>query len=187
MKFSETRLPGAFVVEPEFHADARGFFARTFCTKEFSARGLESRLVQCSVSWSRGQGTLRGLHFQWAPWGEVKLVRCTRGEILDVIVDLRSDSPAFGQHVAVNLSAENHCALYVPKGFAHGFQTLVDDVEVFYQMSDPYVAESSGGINAMDPALGIQWPLPLTQMSEKDRALPSLSEIKDRLFREATR
>jgi dTDP-4-dehydrorhamnose 3,5-epimerase len=182
MKFVETCLPGAFIIEIEPHVDTRGFFARTFCPEEFRAHGLETSLAQCSLSLSREKGTLRGLHFQWAPWGEVKLVRCVRGAILDVIVDLRPGSPTFGQHAAVELSAENRRALYVPKAFAHGLQTLVEDTEVYYQISHAHVPESVAGIQATDPALGIKWPLPLTQRSDKDLGLPKLAELKDRLI-----
>jgi dTDP-4-dehydrorhamnose 3,5-epimerase len=130
------------------------------------------------------KGTLRGLHFQSAPWGEAKLVRCVRGAIWDVVVDLRPGSPTFGSHEALELSAENRRALYVPKSFAHGFQTLADNSEVFYQMSDPYVSDASAGIRAEDPALEIKWPMPVTQISDKDRKLPLLAEIKPTLFRE---
>jgi dTDP-4-dehydrorhamnose 3,5-epimerase len=182
MKFVETGVPGAFIIELERHVDARGFFARTFCPEEFRAHGLETSLVQCSLSLSHEKGTLRGLHFQWAPWGEVKLVRCVRGAIWDVIVDLRPGSPTFGQHTGVELSAENRRAFYVPKGFAHGLQTLMEDTEVYYQISHAHVPESIAGIQATDPALGIKWPLPWTQRSDKDLGLPTLAELKDRLI-----
>jgi dTDP-4-dehydrorhamnose 3,5-epimerase len=181
MIFRETRLPGAFVIELEARKDDRGFFARTFCAEEFATHGLEAQFVQCNLSLSQQKGTLRGLHFQWMPWGEAKLVRCVRGAIWDVIVDLRPESPTFGHHEELELSAENRRALYVPKAFAHGFQTLTDDVEVFYQMSTGYVPEAAGGIRADDPALGIKWPLPVAQMSGKDRQLPTLADIKERL------
>jgi dTDP-4-dehydrorhamnose 3,5-epimerase len=184
MRFIETKLPGAFIIELEPHADERGFFARTFCAWEFSARGLETEFVQCNLSLSRQKGTLRGLHFQRAPWGETKLVRCIRGAMWDVIVDLRPASATFGCHEAVDLSAENRRALYVPKSFAHGFQTLTDDCEVFYQMGSRHVAEAAAGIHAQDPALAVKWPLPVSQMSDKDRTLPLLLEIKNRLFEE---
>jgi dTDP-4-dehydrorhamnose 3,5-epimerase len=185
MKFRETRLSGAFIIELEPHADERGFFARTFCTREFSAHGLETEFVQCNLSLNHHKGTLRGLHFQSAPRGEAKLVRCIRGAIWDVIVDLRPGSPTFGSHEALELSAENRCALYIPKSFAHGFQTLLDSSEVFYQMSDPYVPDASAGIRAEDTVLGIKWPLPVTQISDKDRKLPLLAEIKETLFRKS--
>lgn len=185
MRFIETQLQGAFIIELDPRADERGFFARTFCAWEFSNYGLEKEFVQCNLSLSRQKGTLRGLHFQHAPWCEAKLVRCVRGAIRDVIVDLRPNSSTFGRHEAVELSAENRRALYVPKAFAHGFQTLTDDCEVFYQMSSRHAPDAAGGIRAEDPALGIKWPLSVTQMSDKDRTLPLLSEIKNQLFREA--
>jgi dTDP-4-dehydrorhamnose 3,5-epimerase len=185
MKFRETRLSGAFIIELEPHADERGFFARTFCTREFSAHGLETEFVQCNLSLNHHKGTLRGLHFQSAPWGEAKLVRCIRGAIWDVIVDLRPGSPTFGSHEALELSAENRRALYIPKSFAHGFQTLLDSSEVFYQMSDPYVPDASAGIRAEDTVLGIKWPMSVTQISDKDRKLPLLAEIKETLFRKS--
>ena len=184
MKFLETRLPGAFIIELEPREDERGFFARTFCAWEFSAYHLETSFVQCNLSLSRKKGTLRGLHFQQPPWGEVKLVRSVRGAIWDVIVDLRPDSSTFGCHEAFELSAENRRALYVPRGFAHGFQALTDNSEVFYQMGARYVAEAAAGIHAEDPALGIKWPMPVTEMSDKDRALPALAQVSDQLFRE---
>ena len=181
MKFIETRLKGAFIIELEPHADERGFFARTFCAREFSDHGLETEFVQCNLSLSLQRGTLRGLHFQRAPWGEAKLVRCVRGAIWDVIVDLRPESATFGRHYAVEISAENRDALYVPKAFAHGFQTLADDCEVYYQMSSHHVPEAAAGIRAEDPALGIKWPLPVTQISDKDCVLPTLAEIMGQL------
>lgn len=185
MKFTETSLRGAFVIELEPHVDARGFFARTFCSSEFQTHGLETEFVQCNLSLSHRRGTLRGLHFQWAPWTEAKLVRCIRGGMHDVIVDLRPGSSTFGQHEALELTAENRLALYVPKGFAHGFQTLFDDTEVFYQMSCQHVPEAAAGLRADDPALGIKWPLPLTLMSDKDRKLPCLGELQELLVKQA--
>jgi dTDP-4-dehydrorhamnose 3,5-epimerase len=170
--FTETVLAGAFVVDPEPRADERGWFARTWCQREAVALGLNPRVVQCSVSVNRRRGTLRGLHYQAAPWAEVKLVRCTRGAIHDVIVDLRPYSPTYMQHVAVALSADNHRALYVPEGFAHGFQTLVDDTEVVYQMSEFYAPEHGRGIRWNDPAFGIRWPEPSPILSPRDAALP---------------
>jgi dTDP-4-dehydrorhamnose 3,5-epimerase len=185
MKFRETRLAGAFIIKLEPHADARGFFARTFCADEFAAHGLVAEFVQCNLSLNHQKGTLRGLHFQQAPWGEAKLVRCVQGAIWDVIVDLRPGSPTFGHHEALELSAENRHAFYIPRAFAHGFQTLTDNAEAFYQMSSRHVPEAAAGIRAEDPALGIKWPLSLTQISDKDRMLPLLAEIKNELFREA--
>jgi dTDP-4-dehydrorhamnose 3,5-epimerase len=158
MIFLETPLQGAFLVELQLHADERGFFARTWCQREFEEHGLETRLVQCSVSFNQYAGTLRGLHFQAAPYEEVKLVRCTSGAIFDVIVDLRPTSPTFAGHYAVVLSPSNRRMLYVPRGFAHGFQTLENDTEVAYQMSEFYQPEHSCGVRWNDPAFGVSWP-----------------------------
>lgn len=158
MKFTQTPLGGAFVVDLEPHADERGFFARTFCAREFAAQGLNDRVVQCSFSRNRRRGTLRGMHWQATPHGECKLIRCTRGAIYDVIIDLRRNSPTFRRWFAVELTAENGRALYVPPDCAHGFQTLEDNTEVFYQMSEYFVPESARGVRWNDPAFGIKWP-----------------------------
>ena len=158
MIFTETKLAGAFLIEPERNNDVRGFFARNWSEKEFAEQGLVSRFVEANISFSHKTGTLRGMHYQEAPYGQVKLVRCTSGAIYDVIVDLRSDSPTFKQWTAVELTAQNHLTLYVPLGFAHGFQTLADDSEVTYQVSSVYHPESSSGIRWNDPAIGISWP-----------------------------
>ena len=158
MTFSETPLSGAFLIGLEPLADERGFFARTWCQREFEMHGLEGRLVQCSISVNTHGGTLRGLHYQAPPHEEVKLVRCTRGAIFDVIVDLRSESPTFARHFAAVLSPSNGLALYVPRGFAHGFQTLEDNTEVAYQMSEFYHPESARGVRWNDRAFGIPWP-----------------------------
>ncbi len=176
MRFSETALAGAFLVEIEARQDERGLFARTFCAEEFAARGLEPAVAQCNVSWNRARGTLRGLHFQAAPHEEAKLVRCTRGAMWDVIVDLRPGSPTRGRFVALELDAASRRALYVPRGFAHGFQTLADDTEVFYQMAAPYRPEAARGVRFDDPALAIPWPIADAIVSERDRALPLLDE-----------
>ena len=175
MKFIATKLKGAWIVEPEPHGDARGFFARTFCAREFEANGLATTFAQCSVSLNRARGTLRGLHLQIAPACEAKLVRCTSGALYDVIVDLRPDSPTFLQHLGVELTARNRRALYIPEMFAHGFQTLEDDTEVFYQISEFYAPELARGLRSDDPKLGIQWPLPIATISDKDRNWPLLS------------
>ena len=172
VQFHETKLEGAFVVEPERLEDERGFFARTWCSREFEARGLKSRLVQCSISFNQKKGTLRGMHYQVQPKAEVKLVRCTMGAIYDVIVDLRSESDTFAQWIAEKLTAENRRMLYIPEGFAHGFQTLVDHTEVFYQMSDDYYPEYARAVRWNDPAFGIEWPLPPTVISSRDRTHP---------------
>ena len=174
MRFVPTALAGAYIIEVEPHDDSRGFFARTFCAREFAEHGLETDFVQCSVSMNRTRGTLRGMHYQLPPAGEVKLVRCTAGAIHDVIVDLRQDSPTYLQHFSVDLTARNRCALYVPKTFAHGFQTLEDDTEIFYQMSEFYAPDKSAGVRFDDPKLGIQWPLPVAAIADKDRTWPLL-------------
>ena len=171
MQFHQTRLAGAYVIEPERNQDERGFFARTFCTEEFEKHGLEPSIAQCSVSFNRSRGTLRGLHFQSPPPAEVRVVRCTRGHIFDVIVDLRPDSETHLQWFAAELSAENGRQLYVPEGFAHGFQTLVDECEVYYQMSTPYARERTGGVHHASPSIGIEWPLPVSVISECDASL----------------
>lgn len=159
MIFTETKLKGAFIIEIEPREDERGFFARSWCEDEFQQHGLNTRLVQCNISYNKKRGTLRGMHYQIAPFAETKLVRCTMGAIFDVIVDLRRDSPTYMQWISVELTAENRRALYVPDEFAHGFQTLTDNTEVFYQMSEFYHAECSRGIRWDDPAIGIAWPL----------------------------
>ena len=174
MQFKETPLAGAFVIETEPHEDNRGFFARTFCAREFEAQGLVGTFVQCSLSMTRARGTLRGMHYQLPPACEVKLVRCAAGAIHDVIVDLRRDSPTYLQHFNVDLTAQNRRALYVPKMFAHGFQTLEDGSEVFYQMSEFYAPDESAGVRFDDPKLGIRWPLPVAAIADKDRIWPLL-------------
>ena len=174
MNFEPTRIPGAFVVHPERHADERGFFARTWCADELEAQGLVARLAQASVSWNRRRGTLRGMHWQAAPHEEVKLVACVRGAIWDVIADLRADSPAFRQWLGVRLDAENLDMLYVPPGVAHGFLTLADDTLVHYQISERHQPDHARGVRWDDPALGIAWPEPPVVVSERDRALPLL-------------
>lgn len=171
MIFKETRLGGAFVVEPERFEDERGFFARGWSRREFEGRGLDARLVETNISFNRRRGTLRGMHFQRAPRAQAKLVRCTMGAIYDVVIDLRPDSPTFRGWVGVELSAENRTMLFVPEGFAHGFQTLADDTEVFYQMSDYYAPETAGGVRWDDPAFGIEWPdAPARVINERDAA-----------------
>jgi dTDP-4-dehydrorhamnose 3,5-epimerase len=170
--FVATRLAGAFVIEPERREDARGFFARTWCQREFTEQGLNARLVQCNVSFNKKRGTLRGMHYQVAPHEEAKLVRCTRGSIYDVIIDLRPASPTFKAHVGVILTDQSRKMLYVPEGCAHGFQTLEDETEVFYQMSEGYAPDCARGIRWDDPAFGIRWPLEERTMSERDRRYP---------------
>lgn len=158
MIFTETKLAGAFILDLEMHTDSRGFLARSWSASEFAARGLNPQVAECNVSFSKRKGTLRGMHFQWPPHAQVKLVRCTAGAIFDAIIDLRPESPTFKQWVAVELTAENRRLLYVPGGFAHGFQTLADDSEVYYQMSDVYAPEFAGGVRWNDSAFGIEWP-----------------------------
>lgn len=169
MIFTETELTGAFIIELETLEDERGFFARTWCEQEFGARGLNPRLVQCNISFNRKKGTLRGMHYQTAPYGEAKLVRCTNGAIYDVIIDLRPDSPTFKRWVAVELTNDNRRALYIPEGLAHGFQSLKDNAEVFYQMSEFYRPEYAGGVRWDDPAFDIRWPVDEVIISARDR------------------
>lgn len=175
MIFVETALRGAFVIEPEPFEDSRGFFARTWCEREMSKQGLETKLVQCSISFNNTRGTLRGMHFQAAPCEETKIVRCTRGSIHDVILDLRQGSPTFKRHIEVTLSAANHKMLYVPKNFAHGFLTLEDATEVFYQMSEFYSSDHGRGVRWNDPAFGIRWPFVPTVISDRDRNYPDFN------------
>jgi dTDP-4-dehydrorhamnose 3,5-epimerase len=170
--FTETRLAGAFVIELERHSDQRGFFARTYCQQEFEAHGLNTQVVQCNVSFNKRKGTLRGMHYQAAPFAEAKLVRCTSGSIYDVIIDLRPGSATFKQYCAVELSAENRRMLYIPEDFAHGFQTLQDDTEVFYQMAERYSAEHARGVRWNDPAFGIAWPDGERIIIDRDRNYP---------------
>lgn len=158
MVFVETKLEGVYIIEVEKREDKRGFFARTFCYHEFEAHGLNPRVVQCSTSFNKKKGTLRGMHYQVPPYGEVKVVRCTAGAIYDVVVDLRPESRTFKQWVAVELSGEDGRMFYIPERLAHGFQTLVDNTEVFYQMSEFYHPECVRGLRWNDPAFGIVWP-----------------------------
>jgi dTDP-4-dehydrorhamnose 3,5-epimerase len=158
MRFEELHLGGAYVIEPERKEDERGFFARTWCRREFAAHGIDCDWVQCNISFNKRRGTLRGMHYQIAPHEEAKLVRCTMGALCDVIVDLRPNSPRRGQWAAVELTADNRRMLYVPPGFAHGFQTLADDTEVFYQMSEFHCPEAARGVRWNDPTLAIDWP-----------------------------
>jgi dTDP-4-dehydrorhamnose 3,5-epimerase len=162
-------------MDPEPREDERGFFARTWCERECGERGMNLHVAQCNVSFNKKVGTLRGLHYQAAPFEEAKLVRCTHGSIYDVIVDLRPASPTFKRHLAVVLSAGNRRALYVPEGCAHGFQTLEDDTEVFYQMSAPYSADHARGVRWDDPAFGIEWPAAERNMADRDRAYPDFA------------
>ena len=172
MIFLPTELDGVFVLEPERREDARGYFARTFDRDEMAAHGLETAVMQCSTSVNHLRGTIRGLHFQVAPYAEAKLVRVTRGAVFDVVVDVRPGSPTRGRHVAAVLSAEKGNLIYVPPGFAHGFQTLEDQTEVYYQISAPYSAAHARGYPWDDPKLEIPWPEPMTMISDRDLQLP---------------
>ncbi|MGB8954079.1 MAG: dTDP-4-dehydrorhamnose 3,5-epimerase [Tumebacillaceae bacterium] len=173
MNVRELALPGAFLIEVEKKEDERGYFARSYCREEFRDHGLNPDLAQCNISYNHKKGTLRGLHYQAAPYEEAKLVRCTRGSIYDVIVDIRPDSPAYCQWVAVELSAERNNMLYIPEGFAHGFQTLTDGAEVFYQISQMYDAGSARGIRYDDPAFGVKWhEVGIEVISERDLLFP---------------
>ncbi|MBI4687487.1 MAG: dTDP-4-dehydrorhamnose 3,5-epimerase [Nitrospirae bacterium] len=169
MKFIQTQLKGAYIIEPEKIYDNRGFFARTFCQREFKEYGLNLNLAQCNISFNAVKGTLRGMHYQEAPYEEAKLVRCTMGAIYDVIIDLRHKSETFKQWAAVELTAEKRNMLYIPEGFAHGFITLTDNTEVFYQMSEFYAQEYARGVRWNDPAFGITWPVDITVIADKDR------------------
>jgi dTDP-4-dehydrorhamnose 3,5-epimerase len=176
-------LPGAAVVELELNIDDRGLFARTWCSREFAEAGLPSTIVQSNLSHTHLRGTIRALHYQRPPSREGKVVRCIRGGIFDVIVDIRPDSPAFLKHVGVELSAANRLALYIPPGFAHGFQTLEADAEVWYQMTDFYQPGLTGGLRWNDPAFAIQWPLEPTTMNERDATYPDLDRGELECFR----
>jgi dTDP-4-dehydrorhamnose 3,5-epimerase len=176
MIFRETEIGEVWVVEAERHTDERGFFARTWDTDDFARRGLNARLVQCSISYNRLHSTLRGLHYQAAPHQEAKLVRCTHGAIFDVAVDLRPASPTFKGWCGVELSAENRLALYIPEGCAHGFLTLADDCEIFYQMSQFYSPESARGVRWDDPAFGIRWPGEVVVVTDRDRSYPDFAQ-----------
>jgi dTDP-4-dehydrorhamnose 3,5-epimerase len=181
MIFTETTLLGAFILDAQRHTDDRGFFARAFCQREFAEHGLNPVIAQANVALSHACGTVRGMHFQYPPSADTKLVRCTRGALLDVIVDLRPESPTFLGHVAVELTAENGRALYVPERFAHGYQTLMDHTEATYMAGSFYTPQAEGGLRFDDPALGLSWPLPISAVSAKDRAFPLLIEIEESL------
>jgi dTDP-4-dehydrorhamnose 3,5-epimerase len=180
VRFKEARLPGAWVIDPEPQRDERGLFARTFCAEEFYRHRLSPRVAQCSVSFNQLRGTLRGMHLQAPPHAETKLVRCTRGSIFDVIVDLRPDSRTYLEWFGIELSADNRTALYIPEGCAHGFQTLEDESEVHYQISVPYEPSAFRGYHFASPAFGIRWPLLPTVVSDRDKALDSLERSPSR-------
>lgn len=181
MIFTETHLKGAYVLDLERREDDRGFFARTFCQREFEQHGLRPLIAQTNIAWNPRRGTLRGMHFQYPPAAETKLVRCTRGAILDIIVDLRPESPTYLESFAVELTADNRRALYVPERFAHGYQCLADETETSYQVGEFYAPGLEGGLRHDDPRVALAWPLPVTTMSPKDRAWGLLSEVEPAL------
>ena len=186
MIFTETKLKGAFILDLERREDTRGFFARAFCQNEFKANGLKPIIVQANIAFNFKKGTVRGMHFQFPPAAETKLVRCTRGAIVDIIVDLRPESATFLQWVAVELNEENQRALYVPERFAHGYQTLRDNTDTSYQVGEFYTPEAEGGLMYNDPRLGLKWPMPATVISEKDQKFPLFDEVESELRRKMT-
>lgn len=181
MIFSETKLKGAFVIDLERREDSRGYFARTFCQREFEEKGLTLIIVQTSVASNIKKGTLRGMHFQYPPAAETKLVRCIRGSILDVVIDLRPESETYLHHVAVELNEENQRAIYVPQRFAHGYQVLRDNTDVTYQMSEYYSPETEGGCLYDDPRFGLNWPMEVTVISERDQHFPTFDQLESEL------
>ena len=183
MIFTETKLKGAFIIDLERRSDERGFFARAFCQHEFRDHGLKPGIAQANIASNHRKGTLRGMHFQYPPMAETKLVRCTRGAILDIIVDLRPESRTYLQHVAVELNEENMTALYVPERFAHGYQALRDGTDTSYQVGEFYAPNTEGGLRHDDPQLGLEWPLPVSVISPKDEAFRPLREIEGELKR----
>ena len=186
MIFTETKLKGAFIIDLERREDSRGFFARAFCQKEFAAHGLKPAIAQANLAYNLKQGTLRGMHFQYPPAAETKLVRCTRGAILDIIVDLRPESPTYLQHITVELNEDNHRGLYVPERFAHGYQALRDHTETSYQVGEFYTPGAEGGLLCHDPKLGLKWPLPVSVISEKDQKFGMLAEIEPEVRKRMT-
>lgn len=176
MIFTETKLKGAFILDLERREDSRGFFARVFCQKEFEAHGLKPVIAQVNVGHNRKKGTVRGMHFQFPPAAETKAVRCTRGAILDIIVDLRPESPTYLEHIEVELNEDNQRTLFVPERFAHGYQVLCDNTDTLYQVGEFYTPGAEGGLLYDDPALGLKWPLPVSVISDKDRAWRSYAE-----------
>jgi len=189
MNFTETKLKGAFLIDLERREDPRGFFARAFCQHEFAEHGLKPIIAQANIAFNKKKGTTRGMHFQFPPAAETKFVRCTRGAILDIIVDLRPESPTFLQHIAAELTEDNYRALYVPERFAHGYQVLRDDTDTSYQVGEFYTPGSEGGLLYSDPHLGLVWPLPVTVISDKDKLWKPFREqeqsIRQNMQREA--
>jgi dTDP-4-dehydrorhamnose 3,5-epimerase len=186
MIFTETKLPGAFIIDLEPRVDERGFFARSFCQNEFEAHGLKPVIAQANLAFNARKGTVRGMHFQYPPAAETKVVRCTRGRIIDIIVDLRPESPTYMQHVSVELGEDDHRAIYVPERFAHGYQALEDKTETSYQVGEFYTPSAEGGLRFDDARLGLKWPLPPSVISEKDKAFRPLSEIEPEVKRRMT-
>jgi dTDP-4-dehydrorhamnose 3,5-epimerase len=181
--FTETRLRGAFIIDLDRKEDTRGYFARAFCQEEFRAHGLEPVIAQGNIAYNRRKGTIRGMHFQYPPAAETKLVRCVRGAILDIIVDLRPESPTYLQHVAVELTGDNQRALYVPERFAHGYQALADDTYTTYSVGEFYTPNCEGGLMYNDAGLGLEWPLPVSVISDKDQRFPALRDVEPELKR----
>ncbi len=186
MIFTETELRGAHLIDLEPREDSRGFFARSFCQHEFEAHGLKPVIAQANLAYNKLKGTVRGMHFQIPPAAETKLVRCTRGAILDIIVDLRPESPTYLRHIEVELDEDNHRALYVPERFAHGYQVLVDKTETSYQVGEFYSPPNERALRYDDPMLGLTWPLPVSVISDKDKVAPLLETWEARLKREMT-
>jgi dTDP-4-dehydrorhamnose 3,5-epimerase len=186
MVFTETKLKGAFLIDLERREDSRGFFARAFCQKEFTAHGLKPTIAQANVAFNIRKGTLRGMHFQFPPAPETKLVRCTRGAILDIIVDLRPESATYLQHISVELNEENQRSLYVPERFAHGYQVLRDNTETSYQVGEFYTPSAESGLLHNDPKLNLEWPLPVSVISDKDQKFALLEETEPELKRRMT-
>jgi len=183
MHFVETKLKGAFIIDIERREDDRGFFARVFCQREYQEHRLKPVIAQANIAFNKRRGTLRGMHFQFPPAAETKVVRCTRGAILDIIVDLRPESATYLEHIAVELSEDNRRALYVPERFAHGYQVLADDTETSYQVGEFYAPDLESGLLYNDPRLGLTWPLPVAEISAKDAAWKPLAEIEPELRR----
>ncbi|MFU8862186.1 MAG: dTDP-4-dehydrorhamnose 3,5-epimerase [Cyclonatronaceae bacterium] len=181
MIFTETKLKGAYIIDPDKKEDNRGFFARAFCQNEFRDHGLKPVIVQANIAFNRKKGTMRGMHFQYPPAAETKLVRCTRGGILDIIIDLRPESDTFLHHIAVELTEDNFRVLYVPERFAHGYQVLRDNTETSYQVSEFYTPDTEGGLMYNDPRFGLSWPLDVTEISEKDNNWKPFDQIRDAL------
>lgn len=186
MNVTGTPLAGAHIIDLDRREDDRGFFARAWCERELAEHGIPTRIAQVNVGYSRRRGTLRGMHFQYPPAGETKLVRCTRGAVLDVAVDLRPESATYLRHVAVELTADNRRSLFIPERCAHGYQVLSDDTEIFYMAGAPYAPDHEGGLRHDDPRLGIAWPLPVAEISAKDREWPLLDEVEALVRRRMT-